>query len=272
MLELLIVLLLGVLVLLFGPRAAVLLFAPMLLFAAGMDTAVESPDGAPPMTYGVMIDTAHITITADGGAELHVTGYFPDGCDFPVQAAINVPVTVDGEMGNVYVVTIGRIGPADAVCPDVVVPYEDTIPLDYAIPPGAYTVAVNGLRLAFVMPDPVMPAPDMPPDPNTTPLPPAGNRSYAVVEEVGVAVFESYPFAVMVAVTGYHIDGCELPVYIEQRRNGNRVDVDIFRVMVSPVPCPDVRPPFELIIWLNGDFVHGTYTIRVNEYVLPLEL
>ncbi len=269
MLELLILFLAGLLMLLFGPRAAVLLLAPLLFFTvAGVETDMQAEPLEPvqSMSQLVVIESAHVNVTPDGLVELYVTGTIPDGCEFPITLSM-------GQSGNTIDVLIERYGPADVDCPAVIVPYEDMIMLDFAFLPGTYAVTVNGLYLEFVLPDPDAPvSPDTFPDPVSTPLPPVGSRSDAVVENVEVMVLESYPMQLVLYVTGYHIDGCELPVYIEQQRDGNVVDVDIFRVMVSRMPCPAVLPPFDLTIPLEGGFESGTYTIIVNEYVLTLEL
>jgi hypothetical protein len=68
---------------------------------------------------------------------LHVTGYQPDGCTFPVQ----VEQTRDG---NTISVKIYRILPPDIMCTMQLVPYDENIRLDGGFESGEYTIDVNG--------------------------------------------------------------------------------------------------------------------------------
>ena len=68
---------------------------------------------------------------------LHVTGYQPDGCTFPVQ----VEQTRDG---NTVSVKIYRILPPDIMCTMQLVPYDENIKLDGSFESGDYTIDVNG--------------------------------------------------------------------------------------------------------------------------------
>ena len=69
---------------------------------------------------------------------LHVTGYQPDGCTFPVQ----VEQTRDG---NTVTVKIYRILPPDIMCTMQLVPYDENIKLDGGFESGEYTIDVNGM-------------------------------------------------------------------------------------------------------------------------------
>lgn len=67
---------------------------------------------------------------------LQVTGYHPDGCDYPVQ------VTQE-RVENRVIVEIYRELPLAVMCPAILRTYEDTIPLgEFA--PGTYIIEVNG--------------------------------------------------------------------------------------------------------------------------------
>jgi hypothetical protein len=68
---------------------------------------------------------------------LHVTGYQPDGCTFPVQ----VEQTRDS---NTVSVKIYRILPPDIMCTMQLVPYDENIKLDGSFESGEYTIDVNG--------------------------------------------------------------------------------------------------------------------------------
>jgi hypothetical protein len=67
---------------------------------------------------------------------LLVKGYQPDGCDFPVQ----VEQVRDG---NTVTVHIYREMPQDAICPMMIVGYEETIALEGGFENGSFTIHVN---------------------------------------------------------------------------------------------------------------------------------
>jgi inhibitor of cysteine peptidase len=68
---------------------------------------------------------------------LQVTGYQPDGCDFPAQ----VEIRRDAETNTVYV-QIFREMPLAVMCPASTIPYEASINLG-SFDPGSYTIIVN---------------------------------------------------------------------------------------------------------------------------------
>jgi hypothetical protein len=68
---------------------------------------------------------------------LHVTGYQPDGCTFPVQVE-------QSRQDNTVTVKIYRIVPTDVMCTMQLVPYDANIPLDGGFESGSWTIDVNG--------------------------------------------------------------------------------------------------------------------------------
>lgn len=69
---------------------------------------------------------------------LAVTGYQPDGCNYPVQVQ-------QQREGNRVFVRIFRQVPPDVMCPMNIVFYEATIPLEGGFESGTYTIDVNGV-------------------------------------------------------------------------------------------------------------------------------
>jgi hypothetical protein len=69
---------------------------------------------------------------------LHVTGYQPDGCDYPVQVTQN-------RSGNTVTVEIFRELPPDIMCPMMLVGYDQNIKLDGSFESGTYSIIVNGV-------------------------------------------------------------------------------------------------------------------------------
>ncbi|NLX11916.1 MAG: hypothetical protein GXY36_19895 [Chloroflexi bacterium] len=116
--------------------------------------------------------------------------------------------------------------------------------------------------------------PILPPDeiaPDSTPEIGAGGeavpfRSPTVIEDIEVVVMESMPMQVSLTVTGYQPDGCELPVQIEQRREGNDIYVEIYREMDPAMACPMTIVAYNETIPLEGGFEPGEYTFHVNDY------
>lgn len=93
-----------------------------------------------------------------------------------------------------------------------------------------------------------------------------------VIENVEAVVLESYPMQIQLTVTGYQPDGCRLPVIVEQQRVANTVTVHIYRTMPEGAICPMMIMEYEETIRLDGGFESGSYTIRVNDFTLELDL
>ena len=114
----------------------------------------------------------------------------------------------------------------------------------------------------------------VPVDSSSTPVsPPTGEetfRSHTVIDKVDALLLESFPVQIHLRVTGYQSDGCDYPVQVEQRREGNAVFVEIYRELPLAVACPAVLREYEATIALEGGFEPGTYTIHVNDQVIEV--
>ncbi|MCZ7544930.1 MAG: hypothetical protein M5R40_16030 [Anaerolineae bacterium] len=97
-------------------------------------------------------------------------------------------------------------------------------------------------------------------------------RAMHIIDSVEVTVLESDPMQLRLHITGYQPDGCEAPVTVAQRREGNTVYVEIYRDLPADMICPEILVGYEASIPLEGDFEAGAYTINVNGYVVSLEL
>jgi hypothetical protein len=93
-----------------------------------------------------------------------------------------------------------------------------------------------------------------------------------VIESVDVLVLESFPMQLNLVVKGYQPDGCELPVIVEQQREGNLVTVHIYRELPPDVMCTMIIVPYEETIQIEGGFEGGTIEIRVNEFSTTVDL
>jgi hypothetical protein len=99
----------------------------------------------------------------------------------------------------------------------------------------------------------------------TPPVPDgATQRSYTRIDSVGIQILEMYPYQVNLEVTGQQPDGCDFPVIVEQRREGNTIYVEIYRNVPLGVMCPMVLLPYDTMIHLDERLESGTYTINVN--------
>jgi hypothetical protein len=107
--------------------------------------------------------------------------------------------------------------------------------------------------------------PPVPPDQPTF-------RSMAVIEEVQAVVLESNPAQIELTVRGYHPDGCDFPAVIEQRREGSRFVVEIFRNVPLAAACPMMLNPYRATFHLDGTFDPGQYVIEVNGVVITVTI
>jgi hypothetical protein len=118
-------------------RILVLLF--MLCFAPASSTSTQEP---PPveetMRSLTVIETVDALLLESFPVQinLQVSGYQPDGCDYPVQ------VDQRREGGEVFV-EIYREVPFGVMCPAVLRAYEGMISLEGGFEPGTYTIHVN---------------------------------------------------------------------------------------------------------------------------------
>jgi inhibitor of cysteine peptidase len=93
-----------------------------------------------------------------------------------------------------------------------------------------------------------------------------------VIESVDVVILESFPMQLHLTVKGYQPDGCDFPVFVEQQRDGNAVTVHVYREVPADVMCPMMLVSYEDTIVLDGSFESGTAHIKVNEFIVDVDL
>lgn len=118
----------------------------------------------------------------------------------------------------------------------------------------------------FSPPTPVTDVPLIPVTPTPVMDEPVFISPY-VIESASAIVRESFPAQVSIAVTGYAPDGCDFPMQIEQRRSGNAIQIDIYRIVPLAAMCPAMIVPFERTIDL-GTLEPGSYTVTINDFVI----
>ena len=91
------------------------------------------------------VNTIEIMILESFPVQINVAarGEHPDSC-----TKVDEITTV--REGNTFVVTINAFRPTDAMCAQVITPYEEVVALDvFELKAGVYTVDVNGIRDTF---------------------------------------------------------------------------------------------------------------------------
>lgn len=97
-------------------------------------------------------------------------------------------------------------------------------------------------------------------------------RSLTNITEVELLVLETNPPQVHLQIKGEQPDGCDFPVQVEQQRDGNVINVTVYRDVPLDVMCPMMLLTYEDTVPLEGTFPPGTYTFKVNDYVVEREL
>jgi hypothetical protein len=128
-----------------------LLFAALL--AACGPTATPAPTPEPkPSGEGVIrgqavVEEVDIQILESFPVQVHAVarGYLPDGCTV-------IDEIRQSRTGQAFQVTITTVRPADAMCTQAIVPFEEVIPLEVVgLEAGTYTVDVNGATGRFAL-------------------------------------------------------------------------------------------------------------------------
>ena len=97
------------------------------------------------MTSQAAVDSIDVQILESFPVQVSVVarGHLPDGCTAIGQVEAH-------RSGNAVDVTVATTRPADALCTQALVPFEEVIPLDVTgLPGGTYTVNINGVSADF---------------------------------------------------------------------------------------------------------------------------
>ena len=129
-----------------------LLLAGMILVltVAGCGAAATpaGPGGGETFVTGVAaVDSVDLLMLESFPVQIRavVRGNLPDGCTTIDQIA-------QARQGNAFKVTINTRRPADKMCTEALVPFEESIALEVAgLPAGTYTVDVNGVTASFTL-------------------------------------------------------------------------------------------------------------------------
>ncbi len=75
--------------------------------------------------------------------KVNARGYLPDGCT-------KIDNIMKKKEGNIFLVAIKTVRPADTFCTEAIVPFQEVISLEvYGLKAGIYNVDVNGIKGTF---------------------------------------------------------------------------------------------------------------------------
>jgi hypothetical protein len=186
--------------------------------------------------------------------QLRVTGYQPDGCDFPVQVEQSI-------VGTTITVNIFRSVPLAVICPAMILTYDETIAIEGTFTGGIYTIIVNDFTTQVDFGGAA---------PTPTPFG-IQTGTNIVVESVTPAVQSAAPATVTVTVTGYYEDACDFPIIVSQTQSGRTITVTLSREIPPNVRCAAGPTPFSFEFALYR-LLEGEYTLDVNGVITMINV
>ena len=196
--------------------------------------------------FPAWLDQALLIQADSGGSQLRLRGTQAVGCLLP--ELYTWRETSEG-------ISIGVYNAMDAagVCPDVQVEIDETVSLPATELPADTLLRVNDILISETERQNVSDIDKVMTNINGVDVTVAGER-------------------ISLAIEGEHPDGCDYPVQVDQRRDGNIVRVEIYREVPADVFCPMILQPYQGTIQLDGSFAAGSYTINVNSHSQTLEI
>lgn len=196
--------------------------------------------------FPAQIEQVTLTQTDEGGLQLSLRGSQAVGCDLP--ELYTWRETGDGAFLGVY-----NALDAATVCPDMLAQIDETISPPATEPPTDTLLAVNGILISELE-----------------------TQNVSDIDKVLTNIFQVDATVaggrISLAVAGEHPDGCDYPVQVDQSRDGNSVNVEIYREIPADVFCPMILQPYQGIIQIEGSFVAGDYSIQVNSHTQTVKI
>lgn len=175
-----------------------------------------------------------------GGLQLRLRGSQAVGCDLP-----ELYTWRETDAG----VFLGVYNALDAatVCPDALIEIDETISTPATEMPTDTLFAVNGILVSELE-----------------------TQNVSDTDKVLTNIFRVDATVaggqISLAIEGEHPDGCDYPVQVDQSRDGNSIQVEVYREVPADVFCPMILQPYKGTINIEGNFAAGDYTIRVNSH------
>ncbi len=201
--------------------------------------------------FPAQIDEAGL-MQAEAAAEeyqLSLRGRQAVGCDLPEIFSLR-------ETGEGVIIGLYNAMDAAAVCPDMLVEIDETLSLPATELPADTLLAVNSILISDLETQNV-------------------NNSDKVLTNifrVDVTVSDGQPPQISLDIEGEHPDGCDYPVLVGQSREGNSINVEIYREVPADVFCPMILRPYQGKVGLEGSFAAGEYSINVNSHSQTIEV
>jgi hypothetical protein len=212
-------------------------------FTVGEDADMTEPVLVESNAY---IDSVEVE-SRDGAYYATISGSLADSCT----EVTDFTTEVDGSS---VMLTAVASKPADAICAQVLTPFEETVPLDTSdLGPGEYSLSIDGVETSFTIGEEAAAAG----------LEPAFTESSIFVDSVTVENRDGEYYAV---VSGNFADSCTTFSDVMVMTGENTITVDVQAARPLDAICAQVLTPFEEEIKLEIDDVEsGEYTVTVNE-------
>ena len=192
---------------------------------------------------GVVVEDVSVAVADDETPtyEFALNGSHGVGCEVPLVYNVR-------ELADLTVIGVFNPIPQLATCPAMIIILDETIEIPATLLEEDTLVTVNEYIINELETQTMS---------DTT-------RVMTNINTVTVNVMESSPMQISLEVSGEHPDGCDLPVRVGQSRDGNTVEIEIYREVPNDMMCPMILNPYEATIQLEGTFDSGNYTITVN--------
>lgn len=213
---------------------------------------IEGNEAIPVNQYPLVVMAVEILSGVNGNI-VAVTG--TQDCGFEAVAHVL-------ERDFISAVDIFAYVPSDEACGDLTTPYDEGFFVD------SLPIVINGVAYdenGEIDPMASSQSDNQEAEGNAMPVD-------TVIETVEVAILESFPMQLQLVVSGYQPDGCDFPVEVAQRVDGNDVTLHIFRNVPPDVMCTMNLAPYEETILIDGGFTEGTVNIQVNEFTTSVDL
>lgn len=196
--------------------------------------------------FPARIKHATLLTDEDGGTRLRLRGSQAVGCTLPL---VYTWRETDGRL------SLGAFNAMDAggVCPDLEVEFDATLTLPATELPADTLLDVNGILVNELETQNVSDT----------------DKVLTNIFKVDATVADE---RISLAVEGEHPDGCDFPVQVEQSRDGERVHVEVFRLIPADVFCPMILQPYKGVIKLDGAFAAGDYAVQVNSHTQTVNI
>lgn len=196
--------------------------------------------------FPAWIEGAALMPARDGGSQLRLRGSQAVGCKLPL--LFSWRETSEALSLGVY----NGMDAAD-VCPDVQVEIDQSINLPATEPLSDTLLGVNGILISELETQNVSDT----------------DKVLTNIFQVDVTVTGQ---RLSLAIAGEHPDGCDFPVIVDQSRDGNRVQVEVYREVPADVFCPMILQPYQGALQIDGTFAAGEYTIQVNSHSQTVDI